>query len=313
MRSGPPSAPAAPRRVFGNFEIQAQIGKGGMAEVFRAKVISGAREGQLVAIKRLLPQLAKDPEYVDLFTSEADLARMLTHPNIVRTYEVGVLRDVYYIVMEFIDGRDLGAVLKRCKQNNIRLPVDFGVYLGKVLLEALAYAHDVKSPNGRLLNIVHCDVSPSNLFISRTGEIKLGDFGVARAKAGTPDQVGISGKPHYVSPEMIEGSVTAEADLWAANVTLYELLTGERPFKGTSPAEIFGAIHHREWVRPKDFRPDISDDLSAVVERGFAPDPAFRYQNASEFAEALTPHFNEYVGNNLAIASLVRGLFGAGQ
>lgn len=304
-------SPQAPRRVFGNYEILAMIGKGGMAEVFRARVMSGPREGQLVAIKRLLPHLAKDPEYVDLFTSEADLARMLDHPNIVHTYEVGVLKDVYYIVMEFIDGRDLGLVLKRCKQNNIKLPVDFAVYLAKILLEALSYAHAVKSPNGRPLNIVHCDISPSNLFISRTGDIKLGDFGVARAKAGTPDQVGISGKPHYVSPEMIEGSVTAEADLWAANVTLYELLTAERPFKGTTPAEIFRAIHEREWVRPKDFRQDISDDLSAVVERGFAPDPSFRFQTAAEFAEALTPHFDEHVGTNLAIASLVRGLFGA--
>ena len=303
--------PAPSRRVFANFEILAMIGKGGMAEVFRARVISGPREGQLVAIKRLLPDLAKDPEYVDLFTSEADLARMLTHPNIVRTYEVGVHKDVYYIAMEFIDGRDLGVVLKRCKQNNIRMPVDFAVYLCRVLLDALSYAHEVKGASGRPLGIVHCDISPSNLFISRTGEIKLGDFGVARAKAGTPDQVGISGKPHYVSPEMIEGSVTPEADLWAANVTLYELLTGERPFKGTTPAEIFRAIHEREWARPKDLRPDISDDLSAIVERGFAPDPAFRFQTAGEFYEALQPHFDEFIGTPLAIASLVRGLFGA--
>ncbi|MFL5321817.1 MAG: serine/threonine protein kinase [Myxococcaceae bacterium] len=301
----------APRRIFGNFEILAQVGKGGMAEVYRSKVLSGPREGQTVAIKRLLPELAKDPEYVDLFTSEADLARMLDHPNIVRTYEVGVVKDVYYIVMEFIDGRDLGQVVRRCKQNKILLPIDFAVYLGKVLLDALAYAHAAKSPAGRPLDIVHCDISPSNLFVSRTGDIKLGDFGVARAKAGTPDQVGISGKPHYVSPEMIQGSVTPEADLWAANVTLYELLTLDRPFKGTTPPDIFQAIHDREWRRVKEIRPDVSDDLSAVLERGFAPDPAYRYQNAQEFSDALTPHFNDMLGNNLAIAAVVRGLFGA--
>lgn len=303
--------PAAPRRIFGNYEIQAQIGKGGMAEVYRAKVLSGPREGQLVAIKRLLPELAKDPEYVDLFTSEADLARMLDHPNIVKTYEVGVVKEVYYIAMEFIDGRDMAQVVRRCKQNGILLPIDFAVYLGKVLLDALAYAHDAKSPSGRPLGIVHCDVSPSNLFVSRTGDIKLGDFGVARAGAGTPDQVGVAGKPLYVSPEMIHGSVTAEADLWAANVTLYELLTLDRPFKGETPAQIFQAIHDREWRRVKEFRPEVSDDLSAVLERGFAPDPAYRFQTAAEFSEALVPHFNEMLGNNLAIAAVVRGLFGA--
>lgn len=309
MSQPPPQQP--PRRIFGNFEILAQVGKGGMAEVYRAKVLSGPRADQTVAIKRLLPELAKDPEYVDLFTSEADLARMLDHPNIVKTYEVGVTRDVYYIAMEFIDGRDLGQVVRRCKQNNIQLPTDFAVYLGKVLLDALAYAHEAKSPTGRPLGIVHCDISPSNLFVSRVGDIKLGDFGVARAKAGTPDQVGISGKPHYVSPEMIQGSVTPEADLWAANVTLYELLTLERPFKGNTPGEIFRAIHDREWRRAKEMRRDITDDLSAVLERGFAPDPAYRYQTAQEFSDALTPHFNDMLGNNLAIAAVVRGLFGA--
>lgn len=303
--------PARPDHRFGNYEILAMIGRGGMAEVYRARVLSGPRENWLVAIKRLLPELARDPSYVERFAGEADLTRFLDHPNIVKVYEVGVHDDVYFMAMELVDGRDLGQILRRCKQRGIPLPIDFAVYLAKTLLDALDYAHQAIDPNGRPLGLVHCDISPSNLFISRTGEIKLGDFGVARARTAVAAEQEVMGKPYYLSPEAIAGKISLHADLWAATVSLYELLTLERPFTGKSQHEVCGAIEARRHRKVRELRPEISPELETVVERGFAVDPAERFQSAAEFAHALEPHFDPNIGTPLAIAAVVRGLFGA--
>jgi eukaryotic-like serine/threonine-protein kinase len=152
----------------------------------------------------------------------------------------------------------------------------------------------------------------ANLFISRTGEIKLGDFGVARLRSW--DEAGeVAGKAYYVSPEVIEGEVSLAADLWASNVTLYELLTLERPFSGGTKALILEAIRQRRYRSVGELRPEISFALAGVVDRGFAREAAARFQSASEFARVLAPHYDERVGNPLAIAAVVRGLFGAGQ
>lgn len=304
------NAPAS-RKPFGNYEIQALLGRGGMAEVFRARVLSGPRAGWDVALKRLMPKLAADPEYVDQFTSEADLSRFLDHPNIVRVFEAGVLEDVYFMEMEWVDGRDLGQVLRRCKSRGIPLPVDFAVFLARTLLEALAYAHEAKGPTGRPLEIVHCDVSPSNLFISRTGEIKLGDFGVARARVGGGVVGSLHGKPYYVSPEVQDGEITPEADLWATTVTLYELLTGERPFAGTTADQVFEAIRERRYRPASQLRPELSPELDQIIDRGFAKDRAARFSSARDYADALAPLYDERIGNPLAIAAVVRGLFDA--
>ena len=298
------------KRVFGRFEIQSLLGRGGMAEVYRAKVLSGARAGWTVAIKRLIPDLAKKPEYVDLFASEADLSRYLNHPNIVKVLEVGVKDDVYFIVMELIDGRDVGQIVRRFKQKGIPWPVDFAVYVAKSLLEALGYAHTAVGPTGKPLGIVHCDVSPSNIFVSRTGDLKLGDFGVARARAMHASDA-VMGKPYYLSPEVLAGNVTPAADLWAATVTLYELLTLERPFTGSTPDEVYAAIRHGRYNPVHRLRPEAPEELSDVIARAFSRDPDDRFQTAEEYVEALEPLFDERVGTPLAISALVRGLFGA--
>ncbi len=300
------------QRRLGN-EILSLIGRGGMAEVFRARVVAGPRQGQLVAIKRPLPALSKDPEQVEQFAHEADLSRLLDHPNIVKVYEVGVLQDVYFMVMELIDGRDTGQILKRCRQRGIQWPVDFAVYTTKVLLEALSYAHSAVGPTGKPLGVVHCDVSPSNLFVSRTGDLKLGDFGVARARGTSAAEPGVLGKPYYLSPEVLDGHISPEADLWAATVTLYELLTNERPFQGDDAQEVFAAIRGRLYSPPSMVRPDVREELDRIIERNFSMDPSERFQTAAEYAEALSPLYDERVGTPLAISALVRGLFGAGD
>ncbi|HEY1089311.1 MAG TPA: serine/threonine-protein kinase, partial [Archangium sp.] len=166
---------------LGHYEILRPLGKGGMAEVFRVRGSGGRFTGRELALKRLLPSLRKDEEAVRLFTAEAELSRHLHHPNIVQVLEVGSDADDIYIVMDLIDGRDVAQIIKRCREKKVPWPIDFALYLAQVLLEALDYAHNAKGPSGKPLGIVHCDVSPSNFFVSRTGELVLGDFGVARS------------------------------------------------------------------------------------------------------------------------------------
>jgi serine/threonine-protein kinase len=301
---------AAASGNFGNYFVLSLLGRGGMAEVYRARAVTGPRAGWPVAIKRLLPQFAERPESIDLFTSEADLTRLLDHPNIVRVYEVGALRDTYFIAMELVDGRDLGQILAKCHEKKIHLPVDFSLFLIHTLLDALAYAPAAVDKNGKPLGIVHRDVSPSNLFISRTGEIKLGDFGVAQAPT-TVTEGTVPGKPHYLSPDTLAGTSSVETDLWAANVMLYELLTLERPFDGKTPKAIFEAAKKRKYVPLDEMRQDLPDAVYAIVDRGFAKDATLRFATAAEMRDTLAPHFDPNVGTPLAIAAVVRMLFGA--
>ncbi len=282
-----------------------------MGEVYRAKVLSGPRKGWFVALKRLPPSLAANPKSLDHFTTEADLCKLLDHPHIVKVVEVGVNEDTYFIAMEFVDGTDLARILRRCRRNRIQLPADFALYLAKVLLDALAYAHAAVGASGAPLHIVHCDVSPSNLFISRTGEVKLGDFGVARGRSVGAEGGVVEGKVHYLSPEAIEGQLTPAADLWAAAVTLYELLTLERPFNGATKERVIDAIRRRHYLPIHELRPEVPLALSQVVDRAFAQEPSSRFHAAGEFAETLAGLFDERIGNPMAIAAVVRGLFGA--
>ena len=299
-------------RRFGNYEILALIGKGGMAEVFRARALAGPREGYLVAIKRLLPTLGEDAHAVEQFTREGDLAKWLSHPHIIQVYEAGRVEGQSYIVMDLIDGRDLGQILRRCQSRGLFLPLDFAMFLGQALLEALDYAHTAHGPNGEPLGLVHCDVSPSNLFISRTGEIKLGDFGVARLRMDSASEE-LAGKPYYVSPEVLRGEVGPAADLWAATVTLYELIGNRRPFTGKDPEEVFAAIRANRYPKLSSVRPEVPPEIDAIIAKGFAANPEERFATAGEFAQALAPLYDERIGTPLAIAAVVRGLFGTGE
>ncbi len=293
----------------GNYEILRLLGRGGMAEVFLVKATGGRYAGRELALKRLLPALREDEEAVRLFTAEAELSRHLHHPNIVDVLDVGHDADDIFIVMDFIDGRDVAQILKRCRAKKVPWPIDFALYLARALLDALDYAHHAKGPTGKALNIVHCDVSPSNFFVSRTGTLVLGDFGVARSfiEVG-PDQV--MGKPFYLSPEAISGRLDATIDLWAVGVTLYELLTLHRPFVGKTSREVFEAIRAARYAPVRELRPEAPPVVEGLIARAFDLDPAMRFTTAREFADELAPLYDERVGTPLAISAMVRGLFG---
>jgi serine/threonine protein kinase len=251
---------------------------------------------------------------VDLFCGEADVSAMLKHPNIVEVFEAGVVGEVYYLAMEFVDGRDLALVLARCRERKIFLPVPFAVHIALAALDALTYAHAACGPTGLHLNIVHCDVSPSNLFISRLGEIKLGDFGIAKVRSlgGDDDSSTLWGKLSYLAPEQLERRpLTSQVDLWGAATILYECLTNQRAIHGANNDELQDALRNGRIAGVESLRPDVPPGLGDVLHRALQIDPAVRYGSAPEFALALQPFHDELSGGALGIASVVRGLFKA--
>jgi serine/threonine protein kinase len=299
---------AKPR--FGRYEILQLLGRGGMAEVYKARVVEGARAGETVALKRLTPRMTHDPEAVDLFCGEADVSGMLKHPHIVEVFEAGVVTEVYYLAMEYVDGRDLALILARCRERGIFLPMNFAVHIALAALDALAYAHAAVGPTGIPLHIVHCDVSPSNLFVSRLGEIKLGDFGIAKVRAlGEAHGHTVWGKLAYLAPEQLRQAPPSPlVDLWGAAAILYECLTNQRVVRGSNE-EMMEALREGHIAGIESHRPDVPPGLSDVVHKGLEIDPALRWQTADQFAAALRPYHDEISGGALGIASVVRGLF----
>ena len=187
------------------------------------------------------------------------------------------------------------------------------MYLVSRLLDALHFAHHAKSRSGKPLEIVHRDVSPGNIFVSRLGAVKLGDFGIARIRSSDTDEApgGVWGKPYYLAPESLAGEpVTVSTDLWASAVILYELLTDKRPFRGHTLEELSEQIQLASPRSPRTLRPGLPDKLAVVTLQALQRDPLERYHSAEEFRAALAPYLDDRVGTPMAIASVVRGLFG---
>lgn len=299
-------------RVAG-YDLVALAGKGGMAEVWRATVREGPRAGRVVAVKRLRPDLAADPEFVALFQREAAVTRRLHHPAVVEVLDAGVEGGAPYLVMDYVDGKNLREVLAQCARRRILLPLDFAAYVAHVLAQALDHAHAGVDRQGKPLGIVHCDVSPSNVFISRLGEIKLGDFGVALTQGAPKGQgAGALGKIHYLAPEQIRGqAITPRTDLFALGCVLFELLTDEKAFPGTTVDEVGQRILAGEVRAPSQLRPEVPFALDAQTLRCLAAQPEERWESAAAFASEIAAHYDPGIGTPLAIAAVVRGLFGA--
>jgi serine/threonine protein kinase len=300
-----------PRRVAG-YELEALAGQGGMAEVWRATARQGPRAGRAVAVKLLRPELATDPEFVLLFLRETAITRYLHHPAIVEVLDAGFDDGAPYLVMDYVDGKNLREILAQCARRGILLPLDFGAYLAHVVAQALDHAHAGVDRLGLPLRIVHCDVSPSNVFISRLGEIKLGDFGVALSPGLERSGVGALGKIHYLAPEQLRGQpLTPRTDLFALGAVLFELLTNQRAFPGSSVDEVGQRILRGEARPPSRLRAEVPPALDRLTLRCLAARPADRWESAAAFAAEVAACYDPAVGTPLAIAAVVRGLFGA--
>ncbi|CAN0508110.1 unnamed protein product, partial [Laminaria digitata] len=285
---------------FGDYVLQDRIGAGGMAEIFLAasKGIEGF-EKRLV-IKRILPTLSDDDQFVRMFIEEAKLCVALRHPNIVQVYDLGVIDYQYYIAMEYVDGRDLLKTLAACGKKKIGFPTDIALHIVMESLKGLQYAHHLEHSDGRPLGIIHRDVSPSNLLLSFEGEVKIGDFGIAKASTREKTATGIlKGKFGYMAPEQVTGaSIDYRADVFAMGIVLYELLTGHRLFGGKNSLLVLERV--RDAVidpLPRHYRPDLDDELEGIVLKALAKRPDDRFQSA----EALHDAIHDYVYRSRAL------------
>jgi eukaryotic-like serine/threonine-protein kinase len=275
---------------FGKYYLLERINVGGMAEVFRAKAFGVEGFERLVAVKRILPNIAEDKEFIRMFIEEAKLAVQLNHANIAQIFDLGVVDGSYYIALEHVHGRDLRAMFDRCRQLGDPMPVSQACFAVMKVCEGLDYAHNKRDQAGRELHLVHRDVSPQNILVSFEGEVKLIDFGIAKAAGkGSKTQAGIlKGKFGYMSPEQVRGiPVDRRSDVFSCGIVLYELLTGERLFVGESDFSTLEKVRNVEILPPSTYNRRIPDELERIVLKALAKDPEERYQNAIDLHDEL--------------------------
>jgi len=275
---------------FGKYLLLDRINIGGMAEVWRGKQFGASGFERLVAIKRILPNIAEDEEFISMFIDEAKISVQLSHANIAQIYELGQIASSYFISMEYIPGKDMRAIFDRCRKKGEPAPVPLVAFCISKMCEGLDYAHRKKDGMGRDMNIVHRDISPQNVLLSFEGEVKVIDFGIAKAAGkATKTQAGIlKGKFGYMSPEQIRGlPLDRRSDVFAIGVCLYEMLTGERLFVGDSDFSVLEKVRKAEVPPPSTYNRRIPEALEKIVMRALAKDVDERYQYASELGDDL--------------------------
>ncbi len=287
---------AAPQLT--KYRILGHLAKGGMADVWLAHVLGVAGFEKLVVIKTLLPQLSSDPHLTEMFLREARLAARLNHPNCIQIFDLGQENGVYYIAMEFVDGFSLLQVLRRATGEPARplLPIPVAARIVMEAASGLDYAHRLTDRDGRPLEIVHRDVSLDNVLIGFDGQVKVVDFGIAKAREDTRAGVAnpktkagdVKGKWGYIPPEYLKGQpIDGRADLFALGVVLYRALTRKRPFPGDTEALVTLAVINDEPVAPRQHNPEISEALEAVVLEALEKDPANRIATGRDFRAAI--------------------------
>ena len=295
---------------FGDYTLFGLIARGGMAEVYRARRREDPR-GRLLAIKVMRPQLAKEARFVDMFHREGQLALLLRNRCIVETVEVGNFEGRHYIAMEYIGGRDLTQVLRRCQETQARLPVPHAVYIAARIAEGLHFAHTLTDGEGRPLNIVNRDVSPSNIRLSYDGDVKLLDFGIAQALMKFTSEIGVlKGKFSYMSPEQIRGMpLDARTDVFSTGIILHEMLTTEKLFRGDTEFALMEKVRKAEVAPPSTFNRRVTPELDAIVAKALARDVADRYQTAAALAADLDALIAGYRFDPKELRQLIRQLF----
>lgn len=296
--------PAELPRAFGRYQLFDRVGAGGMAEIFLARARTELGGARLVVVKQILPQLSGNDSFADMLITEAKLAAQLNHANIVQVFDLGRHDGVLFIAMEYVEGFDLNELLRRCARQGVALPVEFALLITMEVLRGLSYAHRFVDVQGRALGIVHRDVSPSNVLISVEGEVKLCDFGIARANdaADLVTEDVIKGKAGYMSPEHARGEVIdARADVFSAGIILWELLAGRKLYRGGNGSTLEMARRAQIPPLPQRGLP-FESDLHEIVERALARSRDGRYSSA----QAMLRELESYVGRAKLMASPIR-------
>jgi eukaryotic-like serine/threonine-protein kinase len=309
-------APAAGRRLAGRYAIHDEIAAGGMATVHLGRVLGSFGFTSTVAIKRLYPQLAKDPEFVAMLFDEARLASRVRHPNVVRVLDVFAEGGDLCLVMEYVEGESLSQLCRMALERKLDIPVPVAVSIVSAILHGLQAAHQATDERGSLLGLVHRDVSPQNVIVGVDGGARLIDFGIAKAagRSSVSRDGQLKGKIAYMAPEQIRrGEVTYRTDIYGASVILWELLTGERLFDGETQGIILGRVLDDPVEAPSELRDGLPRSLDALTLKGLDRDPQRRFESAramaAELEAAITPATPAQVGEwveSLAQAELLQ-------
>jgi serine/threonine protein kinase len=300
----PPAAPPTTAREpswrddrFGPYVLVDRVAIGGMAEVFKAKRAGVEGFEKTVALKRILPHLSDNKEFLDMFVDEAKMVAGLNHPNIVQIFDLGRIEKSYYIAMEYVHGRDLRTVMKRAREKGLRMPLDLSLRVVSQVCAALEYAHRKKDERGRPMEIVHRDVSPQNILISFEGDVKLVDFGIAKAatKASNTDRGALRGKLLYMSPEQAWGRpIDRRSDVFSLGIVLYEMVTETKPFIGAGTELTILELVRQCVITPaREINPRVPEALDRVIMKALARDPAERYQDAGQMQRGLERFLRE--------------------
>jgi eukaryotic-like serine/threonine-protein kinase len=291
--------------TFGRYRLLERLGQGGMAEVFKAKSYGVEGFEKVVVIKRILPELAESEQFVEMFIHEAKLAVRLSHANVVQVFDLGLApgtptpgkpsADAYYMAMEYVSGLDLATLLARCRRQSVQIPIEMAVYVAAEVAKGLDHAHRRRDEQNQPLNIVHLDVSPQNVLLSLEGEVKVTDFGIAKAR-GVLEPTGVEdtrarqlkGKFGYMSPEHVEGEpVDARSDLFSLGTVLYEMLAGVNPFSAPTSFETLRRVSVVEYPPVELLRPEVPPELVALLKSAMAGKPEDRFADAGRMYEAL--------------------------
>ncbi len=300
--------------TFGKYYLYEKLAIGGMAEIYKAKVFGIHGFQKTLVVKKILPEYAGDGEFVKMFIDEANIAVSLTHGNIVPIYELGEIDHCFYIAMEFVDGENLETILEEASKQRRPLPIHLMVSIVIELCKGLDYAHKKQGPDGKPLGIVHRDISPQNVMVSFDGEVKIVDFGIAKAASKlSATRVGtLKGKFGYMSPEQaFGGEIDARTDVYAAGIVLYETLTGRNLFEGENDLELLRRVRAGVSASPRSLNPDVPPELERIVMKALAKEAGQRYADAAQFQVDLSRWlFSRAVApGEETLSGLMRSLF----
>jgi serine/threonine protein kinase len=277
---------------FGKYTLFERIGRGGMADVFKARIQGPAGFERTFVVKRILPHLSDDPSFTKMFIDEAKIAAKLSHPNIVQVFELGSVDDEYFMSMEYVRGHDLAETMRTLWARVGPPRPELVAYVGREMCRALAYAHEFTSEDGQVLGMIHRDISPSNVMLSYDGAVKILDFGIAKALGGEAVEETrsgtLKGKFAYMAPEQtMSNEIDRRIDIFATGIVLHEILTGRRLFKGENDMQTIERVRRCEVTPPSLFNPLCPPQLDQIVLQALARNRDERYQSASEMADAL--------------------------
>jgi eukaryotic-like serine/threonine-protein kinase len=301
---------------FGKYTLLNRIAVGGMAEVFLARQEGLEGFEKTICIKRIRPHLSSQPNFVRMFLNEAKLAAQLNHQNIVQIYDLGRVNDSYFIAMEYISGRDMSRIIPKAERSDIPFPMVYALRIASNVCEGLYYAHSKMDAYGNPLNLVHRDVTPENVLVGFSGNVKIVDFGIAKANTQLEQQTRageIKGKLSYMSPEQCMGQpLDGRSDVFSLGSVLYEWVTGYKLFTGENEMAILKSIIDGRIYPPSYFKEDVPEAVERILMKSLEKDRTKRYQSAWEMQFDIDTYLasSDFTPSNIHLSNFLKQIFG---